>query len=550
MINFLRKYRYFIFLLSLVFIAIILVFQRNIGLIIDCGREAYYPQEILNGKVLYKDLFNIYAPFSYLFNAFLYKIFGVNLNVLCVSGSFCALGIVAGIYLLIKLFFNEKTAFYVNLLTISIGIIPVYVFNYIFPYSFGITYGLFGFLFSLLFLIYYVNTHNNKFLYVSLFFAGLSVCCKYEFLPYLLIYLPVFFRLKPKFSTLFKGLLCFGLIPEISFAFLYAQGLRLNDLVNSLKIVITMSHTETLKYFYVHSGVFPHKQSVLALILTSLALFIPFLVYIIPILFKDKIKNPILGMIFTYLGICLAILFKNGTAFDIFMSLPILLFLAALFNYKKLINNLNIFIVVVSIFLISLKVFWGLILNSYGIYYLPLIVFAIALIFKDKFTEKEWDYIGFYVVILSILIGFNNLKLLNNKNIFVETKKGKIFVEKKYEKTVDLLEYIEKNTNKSDKIVIYPEGMMINFLSDRKTDDFYNSFLPLYEETFGVGSFAQHFAKSMPEYIIFNSWNSSDYYFSIICKDYGFDFCEFVENNYEEKIKLSGDFSYIIYKKK
>jgi len=262
MINILKKYKYIITLILLAFSGIMLVFQHNIGLIIDCGRESYYPQEILNGKVLYKDLFNIYAPFSYLFNAFLYKIFGINLNVLSIAGCFCAIGIIAGIFLLIKLFFNEKIAFYISLLAISVGIIPVYVFNYVFPYSFGITYGLFGFIFSLLSLIYYINSNKNKFLYVSLFFAGLAVCCKYEFLPYLIIYLPVFFKLKPKFNTLFKGLLCFGLIPEICFAFLFAQGLRIQDLINSVKIVINMSHTQTLKYFYIHSGVFPHKESV------------------------------------------------------------------------------------------------------------------------------------------------------------------------------------------------------------------------------------------------------------------------------------------------
>ena len=550
MIDILKKYKYSIILLLLAFAAVSLVFQHNIGLIIDCGREAYYPQEVLNGKVLYRDLFNIYAPFSYLFNAFLYKIFGINLKVLCIAGSFCAVGIIIGIFLLIKILLNEKLAFYISLLAISVGIIPVYVFNYVFPYSFGITYGLLSFIFSLLFLICFVNSKSNIFLYISLFFAGLSICCKYEFLPYLLIYLPIFFKLKLRFNVLFKSFLCFGLVPEICLTFLYTQGLRGHDIVDSVKIVIAMSHTQTLKYFYIHSGVFPHKESVLALIITFLAIFIPFFVYMVPILFKNKIKNPALGIIFTYLGICLALLFKNGLAFDVFMSLPIILFIITCLNYKKLISNINIFIVVLSIILVSLKVFWGLVLNSYGIYYLPLIIFAICLIFKDKLTEKEWDHVGFYILILSVLLCFNNLKMFSKQNTLISTPKGKMYVEKKYEKTKDLLEYIEKNTKKTDKIVIYPEGMMINFLSDRKTDDFYNSFLPLYEETFGIGSFREYFEKNMPEYIIFNSWNSSDYYFSIICKDYGFDFCEFVEKNYKEKIKLPGDFSYIIYQKK
>ena len=200
--------------------------------------------------------------------------------------------------------------------------------------------------------------------------------------------------------------------------------------------------------------------------------------------------------------------------------------------------------------MVSLKSFWGIVLNSYGTYYLPLLLIAIAICFKDRFTEKDWDYTGFYVLILSILIGFYNFNFINVKNNLIQTPKGKFYTEKNYEITNKLLEFIEENTKKTDKIVIFPEGMMINFLSDRKTDSFFNSMIPLYEETFGVNTYVNHFQKTMPEYIIFNSWNSSDYYFSIICKDYGFKFCEFVENNYEEKIKLSGDFSYIIYKRK
>ena len=36
----------------------------------DIGRELYIPQQILNGEVLYKDIFNVYPPLSYLLNAF------------------------------------------------------------------------------------------------------------------------------------------------------------------------------------------------------------------------------------------------------------------------------------------------------------------------------------------------------------------------------------------------------------------------------------------------------------------------------------------------
>ena len=271
MLNILHKYKYLIGLIFVAIIAICMTYAHNIGLIIDCGREAYYPQEILNGKVLYKDLFNIYGPFAYLFNAFLYKIFGINLKILSIAGSCCALGIITGIFLLTKKLFNDKLAFVIGFFAVIIGITSVYVFNYVFPYAFAMTYGLCAFIFSLLFLLYYINLDKKIYLYLSLFLAGLSICCKYEFILYLLVYLPVFFRLKTKFNTIFTGFLSFGLIPEICFVFLFIKGLSFADLINSAKILITMSNTQTLKYFYIHSGVFPHKQSLLALFYYSLA---------------------------------------------------------------------------------------------------------------------------------------------------------------------------------------------------------------------------------------------------------------------------------------
>ena len=154
-------------------------------------------------------------------------------------------------------------------------------------------------------------------------------------------------------------------------------------------------------------------------------------------------------------------------------------------------------------------------------------------------------------MVLAILVGVSNSKFYIEKKQVINTPKGKIYVEKKYYKTTkNLFDYIKKNTKKDDKILILPEGMMLNYLTDRKTDDFYNTLLPLYEETFGNEQIIEHFQKSMPDYIIFNSWNSSDYYFSIICEDYLFEFCNFVKRNYKEEIKLSGDFSYTIYKKR
>lgn len=543
--------KYFIPLIFITLAVLGITYSHHNGLIIDCGREAYYPQEVLNGKVLYKDLFNIYGPFSYLFNALLYKIFGNNLNTLYMAGSVCALGIISTIFFIAKRFLSTSFGFYLSCFALAIGVVPVYVFNYVYPYSFGMTYGLLACLVSMLAFTQFADKKNISALCFGMFFAGLAVCCKYEFVAFLLIIPYILFKTKPNFKTCIAGIFSLFAMPILCFGILFAQGLRVIDLIDALNIANVMAHTQTLNYFYVHSGIFFHKQTLGLIILTFLGFMFPFLIYIAPIMFKNKLTNPVVNLILTYTGICLLFVFKVGSFYDLYAFTPCLLLLLVLINYKKLWKDLPLFILVVGTFLISLKIFWGLILNSYGIYYLPLIIIAIFAMFKDKFNLKEIDYIGFFILVLAILIGVSNCKFYIAKNHTLTTQKGIIYVkEKHYQTTKKLFEYIEKNTQKDDKILILPEGMMINYLTDRKTDDFYNTLLPLYEETFGNEQIIEHFKKSMPEYVIFNSWDSSDYYFSIICKDYLFDFCNFVKKNYKEEIKLSGDFSYTIYKKK
>ena len=51
--------KYLIAIWILLIIAIISTYAHHGHLILDCGREVYYPTQVLLGKVLYKDIFNM-----------------------------------------------------------------------------------------------------------------------------------------------------------------------------------------------------------------------------------------------------------------------------------------------------------------------------------------------------------------------------------------------------------------------------------------------------------------------------------------------------------
>lgn len=65
--------------------------ERWGNLTIDSGREMYVPTVLSEGKTLYRDIWYLYGPLAPYWNSFLYRLFGVHLNVLYWAGSLSAL---------------------------------------------------------------------------------------------------------------------------------------------------------------------------------------------------------------------------------------------------------------------------------------------------------------------------------------------------------------------------------------------------------------------------------------------------------------------------
>lgn len=448
------------------------------GFLIDFGREVYYPERILAGDVLYKDLFNIYGPLSYQINAVLYKIFGAKLSTLYGAGAVCSLLTVSGVYLLANRYMSKFLSFGLGLFTIAVGVTTTSIFNFHFPYSWAVLYGLIAFIYSLYFI-------KDK-LWLSALLAGVCITCKYDFLLYGFVILFLIFKQKD-----WKALLSFISVPILSFGILFLQGLQISDLINSLTIVKDMAKSKTLTYFYQNSGIYFHPKA----LLTDLILFLKFAVPFGGILlgtWKDK-------KIITIISFILAVIFFDAKV--MFGFLPILLFAVIWFKNWNLLT--------VSVLLASAKVFWVLIMGSYGTYYVSLLLIALLSLLPRRFDKV----VGIYIILLSI---------------FIFAGMGS------YVKTPDkIVSYVKENTKSTDKVVVFPEGMIINFLSHRQSDGFYNSLLPLYVETFGEDKIVEHFHANKPEMIILNNLNMRDYGFEYICKDYALDFCGFVQKNYE-----------------
>ena len=531
--------KYLIFLWLFCILGLLFFCGHYQGILIDFGREVYYPQRILQGKILYKDLFNIYGPLAYQINAVLYKFFGAKLSTLYGAGVLCSLLTVSGIFLIAKKFLSEFLSFGIGLFSLAVGVTTSVIFNFHFPYSWAVLYGLVAFLFSLYFLLNFCDDKNSTNLCISSFLAGICITCKYDFILYGIIVL--FLIIKEKN---FKALLSFLSVPFISFGILFIQGLRLSDLANFLIVIKAMAKSKTLTYFYQNSGIYFHPKALVTDFLLFLKFVIPFSAILASVsLFNRNKIGSISLQIFGWVTFLWFFTEKYQIAFGF---LPLVLLIFALFSYKKF--DFKLFILVLSALAAGAKVFWVLILQSYGNYYVPIILIAFLALLFTYLPKKLEKVVAIYVIIAGLFIFISNFSALSLPQYKITTERGTIYTQKSIAGSTNQLINFLKNQN--GNAVIFPEGMSVNFLSNTISDDYYNSLLPLYVETFTEEKIINHYRENLPEYVIFNNLNMKDYYFKYICEDYALDFCRFVKDNYEMDKIIDNGFRYVIFKRK
>lgn len=528
------------------FFAIIYTYAHHGNLLIDCGREAYYPVQILAGKILYKDILNIYGPFAYMLNALLFKVFGINLNVLYIAGCVCTFAVLTLIYLISRRFLSAFLSFSIAIFTVSIGVLTPYLSNLIFPYSYGMLYGLVSFLIFLWLLLKYQSTAKTHYLYLSSLFAGISAANKYEFLACFLVVIYAMIKVKPlRFKEYLISILSFLSIPILCFSILFIQGLRIENLIFAISVLKKIAQSQTLQYFYHRQGVYFSLPFMIIELRNLIITFVSF--GLVTLAFNAK--NKIAASAFFVTAFFVTLIVTTPMSLS---AIAILTLILAILDFKNLKENLALQILVFSTILFSMKVFWGVITANYGVYFISILLITFFSLIADKFKDKKINpkAISVYILLIAFALGMQNLKILKDKQYEIITERGKIYSENGLSyATINLINYIKQNTKKTDTVVILPEGAMINFLTDRKSDDFYTSLIPLYVEVFGEDKIIEHFKQTKPEYIVFNNWNTQDYYFKYICEDYALALCSYVNENYTKEKVIDNGLRYLIYKR-
>lgn len=481
-----------ILLIIVLFFVILSDFYLAQGLLsIDTGREFYIPQQMLNGEVLYKDIYNIYGALAYQINTILFAIFGIKITTLYWAGILNSLVIIITIYLLGREFMKKGLSFMASIAIMFSLVFSTFLYNSNLPYTYAISYALSSFLLSVLFLIKYIKTEDNKMAYLSCFFCGISLANKYEFtlLPFILIYVLCF--LKPiGLKNGLKALRCLLLIPAISYGALIFQGLNFADFKETIALFKNLVNAPILKIFFEKFGVFFSAQGILNLIISN-------------------------------------------KSFALFGLLPIINTLALAIFFKKIFEDKTMFVLMLCAITACAKTFFFLNITHMGAFMFP-VIFLATMVLIDKFTKQKIFVNTVLIASILLFLAFD-ITSLSAKNYELKTNHGAIYTYSKDGlQNETAIDFVLKHTTPNDKVVVMPEGSFINFATDRKGDNFYYNLSPLfYKDVFGEERIINHFKENMPEYFIIVPIDNIEYgsrYFGI---DYAQNFYEMIVNNYE-----------------
>src|SRR5215468_8544657 len=135
--------------------------QRWTQPLIDHGREMNLPARVLAGERLYSDVQFLYGPFAPHFNALLYRVFGIHLSVLKVSGAVCALLILLMTYRLARTLMSDWESVLAAGLALVICALKSTA-NYIQPYAYAALYSLVFALGSLSATVNYIRRRSER----------------------------------------------------------------------------------------------------------------------------------------------------------------------------------------------------------------------------------------------------------------------------------------------------------------------------------------------------------------------------------------------------
>ena len=150
------------------------------NLSVDSGREMYVPAMLAQGKMLYRDVWYGYLPLAPYWNAFLFRSFGMHLNVLYWAGALAALGCAVLLFLTGKRLSSSLAGWTAGAVVLMQSF-HAWHFSFPLPYSFSSVYGCLAACLFLWCAVQACHSHHWGWMFVAGTAAAVALLLKLEF---------------------------------------------------------------------------------------------------------------------------------------------------------------------------------------------------------------------------------------------------------------------------------------------------------------------------------------------------------------------------------
>jgi hypothetical protein len=537
-------------------------------IITDFGRELYVPWQITNGQVLYRDMSSLFGPLPPYLHALLFKLFGVSLSVVAYFNIFLTVVLSAAIFYFFEVTIGRLAAVVASTAFLGLFAFAEYTiignYNYVCPYTYTLTHGIIiSFLTFLLFLSYV-----KKGAKVKLFFIGAGIglvfLCKPEVFFALAtaigsgLFLEVYLRRSPARSYLricvscSAGFLSVLAIPVIYFTFQ-------SSFKESIKYLL-------LPYEFVRQSVFsPHffykvcmgtdKLLVNAqrMFLTAMSYFL--LWAMIWVSFGDARSSfkRILNAVLLGCGLLCSVIAVRLITFSLFRGMPCVMvvlavcFLLALLRHRfdqgARIKYLPLLAMAVFSLILMFKIFFAARIHQLGFALaMPAVLLAFATLvgIAPGFAIKRKHDLTVARIMFCWCIGIVILECMGLSGLVLQEKK--IPVGSRGDTIIDYpesgiyvslaLEEIARLTTRDESLVVFPEGVMINYLSRRKNPTPFYTFMPVEMGLFREEKILASFQENPPDYVVFVDYQIQTYGYAHFCEEYGGSSLAWFNKNY------------------
>jgi hypothetical protein len=479
-------------------------------LIIDSGREMQVPHELLAGKLLYRDVFYLYGPFSPYLNAALYRLFGTSLNVLSAGGLAAAAAAGWFVYLLSRRFLSGLHSLLAMLTFFFVLAFGQYVYlanyNFLLPYS-------------------YASAHSALFCLAALyFFSSALTDAAAAYLCGLCAALALLTRID--MGLMLSATLIGGLAAAVA----SGQSAPRDALRTSVKTLLLPFSAVAIVYgfFILETGSVFSKSSLLDLWSSNLNPAHKFTGWLSGT--DDLARNLALGgkslgfyaalaLTFWTAGKAVDFLMKRGLAtvaialglaslwlalifkghwfnYDLqFRCLPLLALAACVVSCSRAsrgsdqAKNLALFSLSLFSFLALGRMFFHVWAGHYGFYLLAPAIIVYYVFFLDLLAglcggarQKMLFQVGFTVISLGFIYEHYGVTAYcrRNQTLTVSSQRGalQLFDTPANERCKELIEYLRRKAGPGDTLAVFPEGLAINYFSGLENPLYYYEYLP------------------------------------------------------------------------